>query len=235
MAVSGGPNIVENGLIYYLDAANRASYPGTGTAWNDLAGSGLSGSLVNGPSFNSANTGNIFFDGSNDFARVEYSPVISTAQFTVDCVLQENTPGTGLTVTFRRIVAWNDNVTTVQFILAQSSNLRGFGIVRATGTRTPNYYITGSGQMPNGIHHVVSTFNGTIYRMYRNGVLEGNAPFVSAGAAIGTPSGSFFIGQRGDNAGYMSGSIYQLKIYNRALSAEEVLQNYNAVRSRFSI
>lgn len=239
MAVSGGPNIVDDGLVLYLDAANPRSYPRTGTTWNDLSISRLSGSLLNGPIFNPANNGNILFDGSNDFVQVEYTSRFNTSQFTIDCVLQDNSPVPQLDP-FKRIVAWNDGSTTTQFVLAYSSGstgnplgVRGFGIRRGEGV--PNYFITGSGAIPNGIHHVITTFNGTTYRMYRNGVLEGNAPFFTPGIAVGTPSNTFFIGQRGNGAGYVSGSIYQVKIYNRALSVEEVLQNYNAVRSRFGI
>jgi hypothetical protein len=61
------PKIVTDGLVLYLDAANTRSYPGTGTTWSDLSRGGNNGSLINGPTFNSANGGSIVFDGSNDY------------------------------------------------------------------------------------------------------------------------------------------------------------------------
>ena len=66
MPTSAGPNIIEDGLVLHLDAADRQSYPGSGTAWNNLTGTLNSGSLINGPAFNSSNAGNLIFDGVDD-------------------------------------------------------------------------------------------------------------------------------------------------------------------------
>ena len=67
MSLGHGASIVRNGLVLYLDAANPKSYPGSGTTWKDLSGNGNNGTLVNGPTFNSANGGSIVFDGTNDY------------------------------------------------------------------------------------------------------------------------------------------------------------------------
>jgi hypothetical protein len=61
--VEGGGNIITDGLVLLLDAANSKSYPGTGTTWTDLSRSGNNGTLINGPTFNSGNGGSIVFDG----------------------------------------------------------------------------------------------------------------------------------------------------------------------------
>ena len=66
MAVAGGPNIVEDGLVLALDAANKKSYPGSGTVWSDLSGNSNDGTLTNGPTFSSNNSGIFSFDGAND-------------------------------------------------------------------------------------------------------------------------------------------------------------------------
>ena len=67
-AITGGAkNIVTNGLVFYLDAANKLSYPGSGTAWVDLSGNGNNGTLTNGPTFSSNNAGSIVFDGVDDY------------------------------------------------------------------------------------------------------------------------------------------------------------------------
>ena len=67
MGLAHSPSIVTNGLVLALDAANRKSYPGTGTTWTDISGNGNSGTLVNGPTYSSANGGSIVFDGTNDY------------------------------------------------------------------------------------------------------------------------------------------------------------------------
>ena len=67
-AVEGGPNVVYNGLVLYLDAANNKSYVSGSTSWLDLTpNQSNSGSLTNGPTFNTGSGGNIVFDGTNDY------------------------------------------------------------------------------------------------------------------------------------------------------------------------
>ena len=68
------PQIVTNGLVMYLDAANPKSYPTTGTAWYDRSGNGNTGTLTNGPTFNSGNNGSIVFDGIDDYVSLSSSP-----------------------------------------------------------------------------------------------------------------------------------------------------------------
>ncbi len=70
MSVYGGPDIVTNGLVLHLDAANSKSYLGSGTTWNDLSGNGNNATLTNGPSFSNSNRGSIVFDGTNDYAEL---------------------------------------------------------------------------------------------------------------------------------------------------------------------
>jgi hypothetical protein len=65
-----GANVVTSGLVLALDAANTKSYPGSGTTWSDLSGNGNTGTLTNGPTFNSANGGSIAFDGIDDYTNL---------------------------------------------------------------------------------------------------------------------------------------------------------------------
>ncbi len=65
MAVSAGPSVIEDGLVFCLDAANKSSYAGTGTTWADLVG-GNNGVLTNGPTFSEESGGSVAFDGTND-------------------------------------------------------------------------------------------------------------------------------------------------------------------------
>ena len=63
MAASSGPDIVDSGLVLALDAADRNSYPGSGTTWTDLSGRGNNGTLTNGPTYSSVNGGSIVLMG----------------------------------------------------------------------------------------------------------------------------------------------------------------------------
>ena len=77
MGTYGGPDIVTDGLVLSLDAANKKSYPGSGTAINDLSGDGRNGVLTNGPTFSTTNAGTISFDGTND--KIILNDTLATA------------------------------------------------------------------------------------------------------------------------------------------------------------
>jgi hypothetical protein len=70
MAFIHSPKIVTSGLVLCLDAANKLSYPGTGTSWYDLSGNANTGTLTNGPTFSVANMGSIVFDGVDDYVNI---------------------------------------------------------------------------------------------------------------------------------------------------------------------
>ena len=70
MAFIHSPKIVTSGLVLCLDAANKLSYPSTGTSWYDLTSTGYVGTLTNGPTFNGSNGGTIVFDGVDDYVSV---------------------------------------------------------------------------------------------------------------------------------------------------------------------
>ena len=73
MAFNYSPKIVTNGLVLALDAANKKSYPGSGTTWSDLSGNGYTATLLNGTAFSSINFGTFVFDGTNDNASIPYN------------------------------------------------------------------------------------------------------------------------------------------------------------------
>ena len=77
-AVEGGPNVVYNGLVLYLDAANNKSYVSGSTSWNDLTGNKNVGTLTNGPTFNTGSGGSIVFDGVDDYVNLGTSINFST-------------------------------------------------------------------------------------------------------------------------------------------------------------
>ena len=241
MAFIHSPKIVTDGLIFALDAANNKSYAGSGTTWTDLSGNNNSGSLTNGPTFNSANGGSIVFDGSNDFVLISSSSLslfdLYTSPFTLECTIKTDSTIAQLS-TFRRVISISNGTRNIQLGLGQPTTpaIRTFYVLNnVNGAHNPNHAT--SDDIPFGtINHVVATFNGTsTYNMYLNGVTSANLTWGATAISTGTTTTNFTIGQRGDNVGYLSGSLYNVKIYNKALSPNEILQNFNATRSRFGV
>ena len=221
MSANVAPNIVRNGLVLELDAANTKSYPGTGTSWTDLTANAYNGTLTNGPTFNSGNGGSIVFDGTNDYILTTYLPGTITQQ-TIGC--------------------WINKLNTqYSFILADSSLYFGFEIYPTTIYVNINNDKYGQVSYDiNGWQNIVFTYDGsqpdnpTRLKIYLNGNIQtpcytGTIPnSVSNIPAIN-------IGRRWWSTIYSQGKIAQTSIYNRALSATEVLQNYNALKSRFGL
>jgi hypothetical protein len=225
MAFNYSPKMITDGLVLYYDAANSISYVSGSTTWNDLSRNGNNGTLVNGPTFDSSNGGNIVFDGTNDYVSVSNN--INPTNITLDFfykVLNEGPYG---------------------YLVSNSKDLgapeKGYDF-RISG-RTPIFKIwntatssvSGNLITLNQIHHISATYDGTEQKIYQNGVLVNT---VSTTLGIGNPpSYNLVIGAMGFNPPVynMNGSIYTSKIYNRALSAQEVLQNYNATKRRFGL
>jgi len=221
MATAGGPNIIEDGLVLYLDAANTKSYSGTGTAWNDLSGNGNSGTLINGPTFNSDNNGSIVFDGVNDYVNCGNSVVLNVNQFTANFWVYFNVSAT------KEILIKNNNT---------NNGIGPFEIYQA-GTKIA-HRINGSGVtgvtslVINTWNMVTLTYNQVHKILYLNTVQENLTPYTTT---LSISTGNLTLGAYG-NANYpLNGKVAQLTLYNRALSAAEVLQNYNATKSRFNL
>ena len=237
MAFNFSPKIVTDSLVLYLDAANTRSYPGSGTAWNDLSRSGNNGTLVNGPTFNSANGGSIVFDGINDFVNL---PEITPNRFTLSCWFRATgAPSTNDSFGGNLIISNPQlfgNVIQYSFAYSWSSQRIYFAVQsNGGGVSTSNNTI-----LRNTVYNAVGIYTGTQLQIYINGILTNsiswstNPIYPTTGdrsARIGTwnnPSQPSF-------TRFFNGNIYQASIYNRALSPQEVLQNYNATKSRYGL
>jgi hypothetical protein len=212
----GGP-IVTNGLVFAVDAGNLASYPKSGTTWYGLTGS-LSGSLINGPTFDPANGGSIVFDGTNDFISTNL-----TQTFINELTVETWYRGTKTT----RNHLWNFG-SSVADNLHCNFNDSGLSLwVYWQGGGSPAIrYIT-----PNftdgSIHHLVFRHSGSVNQVYLDGQLL--TPYDVLGTQTFTGDGvggSYNIGGNPE----FGGNVYVNRVYNRALSASEILQNYNATK-----
>ncbi len=224
MALAHSPSIITNGLVLCLDAANRKSYPGSGTTWTDLSGRGNNGTLVNGSTYNSGNNGSIVFDGVDDAVRVS-NPSISKS-CSICFWFKHNSPGTWKDIfTFQTSADLTASRVEHDGNILNSNQYNWYGEGFVAGT----VLFTHTGANFDYISLIFDANNATCYK---NGVQT--AQTVSSNFA----SASFIdMGKRldaGDRAPW-KGNIACFSIYNRALTAAEIQQNFNALRGRFGI
>ena len=226
LALSHSPSIVTDGLVLCLDAGNPKSYPGSGTTWTDLSGGGNTGTLTNGPTYSSANGGSLVFDGTNDYVNCGSPSTLNfgTGNFNLSCWV--NIPSTS-------------GADWIGIISRYVSGV-GFWIQLNPGNRYVGFswdgsiFITSSTSAGGGQWKFISCqrTGSTSAEVYVNGILVASSSSMSSGTSNGQ---QIDIG-RIDIAGrYSAGNIAQVSIYNRALSAAEIQQNYNALKGRFSI
>jgi hypothetical protein len=222
MATKGGPNIITDGLVLALDAANTKSYPGSGTTWFELSGNGNHGTLINSPTYNG---GFFTFDGVNDYCNV---PNDSSLQITEDLTLSFTFNPTDFTSPVRQSIIFKHYNTEYEIIM---NNNGSFTFYNGDGN-WEHALIADVNTISTGSWHEVSlvrTHTGKSTKLYANGNLKKSANYTKT---VVTGSDDVKIGVRA-NVYYFNGGLSNVKIYNKALSAEEVLQNYNATKSRF--
>jgi hypothetical protein len=224
-------NIVKDGLVLNLDATNINSYPGSGTTWTDTSGNNNNGTLTNGPTFlRERGRGSIVFDGVNDYANIP-TFTIPTASLSCESFFQWANIGTSRGTIF----SLNYNYPTSGYLIRQRDDSSGkFVIWSDNGTET-NVFST-TALTVNTWNHVVVIQMQSTCSIYINGILDSSQALQNP---ILNQSYPILLGTRafsGGSAGaYLTGRISVARIYNRALSAQEVLQNYNALKSRFGL
>lgn len=243
MATIGGSNIVTDGLVLSLDAANRKSYPGSGTAWFDISGNNNHFTLYNGVGFNSVNGGILTFDGVNDYvASTNNINLTSYDYVAIEIVYKSNTTAATAMV-FEHTVNWNSNVGGLG-LATNSNGTANTANLNHTNHNTEvarNYQVINNLIWNNNLNLYSRISDSTGRLTYVDGVIT---PFNSTGGYATTTTtnagGSFansifYIGSRGGSSIFFNGSISSLKIYGFKIGATEVLQNYNAQKSRFGL
>jgi hypothetical protein len=219
------PKIVTDGLVLALDAGNTKSYVSGSTTWFDKSGFSNNGTLVNGPTFNSANLGSIVFDGVDDFIQCAGSFTLTSATF-VTWIRRNGDQGQYDGVLFSR----GTNVTGMNFF---TSNQLGYHWNDATAT-----YNWASGlTIPNltwCMAAISVTPNSAIgYLCQSSGITT--ATNITSHASSVLNNINIARDSTSGASRYFNGSTAIAQIYNRALSATEVSQNFNALRGRFGI
>lgn len=237
MAGSYYPRIVTDSLSLCLDAGNRESYPGSGTSWRDLSLNGRNSTLT-GPVYSALNLGSIVFDGVDDISVTGALPG-SFASFTVMVWLFPST-----FTNWQNVIDCNYayNATTGNIgprLEIDGSGGAGWNYSDITNSND-RFYGQSTGQMQlNRWNHSAITYDGTNSSTYYNGAPTGAVRGVGSGGAptgfIGTMN-NVYIGRGFSLANrFFNGRVSNVLIYNRALSAAEVSQNFNATRGRFGI
>jgi hypothetical protein len=226
--IDSGQKIVTNGLVLHLDAAQLRSYPGSGTTWTDLSGNSNNGTLTNGPTFNSGNGGSIVFDGVNDYVNINNSTTlnIGTNSSTVSVWIKLN-------VVAGRIIWKRLGGIGNGYSLFLSSAKFSFEVLTATDSRT---MVCANTTLQNVIYNVTAVFNrDTTSYMYVNGVQDANLDITIFSGVNITNTINYRLANDTNVTGSMNGNLYAIYHYNRGLTATEVLQNFNAIKSRYGL
>ena len=252
MPVAAGPDSIETGLVLSLDAADRNSYVSGSTTWFDLSGNNTSGSLINGPTFGTGSLGSIVFDGTNDkiglgdkgqknnliFYSSSLTEFSAEVIFRVDGIASNPGSLSSGVQSLYRVDAWTKSELTY---------INNSGVLRFdVGYDTPKDVVSGSIALVTGSwYYATIVFKKTLRQeIYLNGTLYANRTPTVTGTYGGanfnqsTGEGSAFnlgMGHPAPYSTYFRGAISMFRWYNRALSDEEVLQNYNAQKSRFGL
>ena len=213
-----------------LDAGNPASYPGSGTVWTDTIGS-MPFTLVNGPTYNSANGGYIQFTPSSGQYAYSTTNLGTLANWSIEAWHYYDGTNTSS----------GPNIFTEYSYGGGTINL-GLGWGNGSGADnelqawwygpgfqgTPSYSLT-----PGAWYQIVGTFDGTTLNLYVNNTLVRTAVAPPGGAA--NPAIGYGLMTRWDPGGLWGGRLAIVNVYNSALSGAEVAQNFNYYRSRFGL
>jgi len=243
------PDIIRDGLILYLDAAEPSSYPGSGTTWTDLSGRGNNGTLTNGPTYNSSNGGFLVFDGINDYCRHLLSSrtearTISIWFFDDSGITPDGSnapPKTGY-----QIANFGTSGILNQFDGITKGSWTGGAVNETLGyyQNSPARFIYMRDEVSVGWHQFVMRYNDSagIYDFFLDGrqrevfiASQGNMGLMSADRVIiGAPGDPPTVGTGGQDY-YGRNNFAQILLYNRSLKNQEIEQNFNVVRERFVI
>ena len=227
MSVFSGPEIVNNGLVLALDAGNTKSYPGSGTTWTDLSGRNNNATLIGGATYNLANMGNIAFDFVNGVANINDADSLSFTNniFTIDVWAYFNSVNVTQGVIGKRGWEYSIHTTGSNALYFYAWTAAGSGIYfNQTTIQAATWY--NFSWVADGIQSIlyVNSVPGSPY-----GKVAGTMSNTGTGLTVGRG------GQASTGDAYMNGRVSATKFYNRALTAAEIQQNFNALRGRFGI
>jgi hypothetical protein len=215
--------VVTTGLQLYLDAGNASSYSGSGTAWNDLSGNSRNGTLTNGPTYSATNGGSIVFDGSNDYVQCSGSLTVTAATF-VTWIKRNGSQGTYDGILFSR----GTNTTGMNFY---TSNQLGYHWNDSSSTYNWSSGLTIPDATWCMIAISVTSTSATAYLCQTGGTTTATNTVNHSSSVLN----DIKLAVDDAAARYFNGNIAIAQLYNIALSAGEVSQNFEADRARFGV
>jgi len=235
MGISAGPKITTDGLVLHIDSSNTKSYSGSGITIYNMVTGGIAGTLVNGPVSDVAYKKTFILDGTNDNIQMQLpSGIVTGSQISISLWAKWKSTGT-TTATIQTLVDNQYQVAdNIGFFIQDRPDL---GSVlewttqpnNAINRRVYSTQIVGDGSW----HHIVGTNDGTYSRLYVDGYETGTA---KTSAGIATTQDMLCIGNWAyvySSPRYLNGSISNFKVYNRALSSTEILNDYFSTKNRF--
>ena len=228
--------IVTNGLVLAVDAGNLVSYESGSTSTYSMTGS-ISGSLINGTGYNINDGGSWVFDGIDDYIITSSSLLNITTSITLETWLKSTalanaSHGDGVN---SKGVSSDGNSGVYETLLVQTGGSNYPFFRMRIGSSTPTYFPTNIPINLNQIYHFVSTYDGNTIRIFINGIESGTG--LSQTGTIEANTQGLTTGVRFNRGAdmYFNGNMFVNRIYNRALTAAEVTQNFNAQKGRFGL
>jgi len=232
MGLSHSPSIVMDGLILCLDPGNNRSYPGSSSAFTDLSLSSNNATLANNPTFSSNNGGYFSFDGTDDLIYTSILYTNNPQNFTL-CLYFRTSSASG-----KKLIGFENSqsgtATNYDRQLYVGTNGKVIFGIHPGGVQIMS---TTTSVNDNTWRYVAATYDGLNSTVYINGIGETTRTFAYAQSYNGYwRIGSAALGGwPNSNTGSFVGDIAQVQIYNRALSAAEIKQNYNATKKRYGL
>jgi len=237
--IYGTPAIQTNGLVLSLDAANTKSYPKSGTIWSDLSGNQFNSTLINSPTYSTNNNGIIVLDGTNDFVSIPGNTTIYSSNFTWQSFHYIRSANGG----DLDAMWWSESG--VKNFLMGYRNTNAVSTYFRIDTGPTAYQSPSVGTQSNGLGSNCGAVAGrwvfttvvkdgsTFYLYWNNAVLMWTVTI--SDWSIGSTSQVITFGAREDAQYANAMNVSNNLMYNRALSATEITQNYNAIKLRFNL
>jgi hypothetical protein len=221
-----GASIIREGLVLHLDAANTKSYPGSGTIWSDLSGNQNDGTLVNGVGFSSDNKGALVFDGVNDWGSLGTSNNLIPQFTTISLFLKLNSYSSRPHLFGRG----EGGIGHFYMVIETSGVFRFYNDIGSGWSFLQPLNFT----FPLNVwYNIICTFDGLNVQIYGNSVLLAQQSRI--GQLRQYTTNETKIGRILTGSNYINGSVSNINLYNRALTAAEIRQNFEGTRGRYGI
>jgi hypothetical protein len=237
MEVDYNPKIIINDLVLCLDAANLKSYPGSGTTWTDLSGNGNNGTLVNGVGYSGDNLGSLVFDGVNDYVTIPTNLLIHHTGNPFTFSIWFKTSSTGVILGQQNTSTPTAATGHVPAIYVGTNGLLYTSCF--WGGATSNQSVTSSSVNNGNWNNISVSFLSGSQISYLNGTSYATL----AKTQTSYSSTYYYFLGTGTSGGwtnfpaspYFNGNIANTLYYNRALTPQEIQQNFNALRGRYGV